>query len=121
MYECSTPRKVSEVCVWKGDKYGSINGCGKVGQVTAACLAHMGNKVVCVDINAERIERLSRGECPLYEAELPELLGQGLSEGRLRFTTDAAQGVRHGVIQFIAVGTPALDSGDADTRAVMAV
>lgn len=99
----------------------TVYGCGYVGLVTAACLAHMGNKVVCVDIDAERIERLSRGECPLYEAELPELLGQGLSEGRLRFTTDAAQGVRHGVIQFIAVGTPALDSGDADTRAVMAV
>lgn len=99
----------------------TVYGCGYVGLVTAACLAHMGNKVVCVDIDAERIAQLSRGECPLYEVELPELLAQGQREGLLRFTADAKEGVRHGVIQFIAVGTPSLDCGEADTRAVMAV
>ena len=99
----------------------TVYGCGYVGLVTAACLAHMGNKVVCVDIDAERIGQLARGECPLHEADLPELLTQGLREGQLRFTTDASEGVRHGAIQFIAVGTPALDSGEADTTAVMAV
>lgn len=99
----------------------TVYGCGYVGLVTAACLAHMGNKVVCVDIDTPRIEQLKRGECPLHEAELPELLQQGLREGSLRFTTDASEGVRHGVLHFIAVGTPSLASGEADTGAVMKV
>lgn len=99
----------------------TVYGCGYVGLVTATCLAHMGNKVVCVDVDPDRVARLTRGECPLHEAELPELLQQGLREGQLRFTTDASEGVSHGVVQFIAVGTPSLADGQADTRAVMQV
>ncbi|MCK9194975.1 MAG: UDP-glucose 6-dehydrogenase, partial [Nevskia sp.] len=84
----------------------TIFGSGYVGLVTAACFADVGNDVVCVDIDKGKIARLQQGEVPIYEPGLSELVVKNAAEGRLRFTTDAAEGVAHGQYQFIAVGTP---------------
>jgi UDPglucose 6-dehydrogenase len=90
----------------------TIFGSGYVGLVTGACLADAGNHVVCVDVDAAKIERLKRGEVPIHEPGL---------DGRLEFTTDAARGVEHGLFQLIAVGTPPGEDGSADLRYVLAV
>jgi UDPglucose 6-dehydrogenase len=92
-----------------------------VGLVTGACLAETGNHVVCVDIDARKIERLNRGEMPIYEPGLEPLVKRTAEAGRLKFTTDVAQGVAHGLFQFIAVGTPADEDGSADVRYVLEV
>ncbi|MGV2481959.1 UNVERIFIED_CONTAM: UDP-glucose 6-dehydrogenase, partial [Salmonella enterica subsp. enterica serovar Weltevreden] len=73
----------------------TIFGSGYVGLVTAACFADAGNSVLCVDIDVARVERLSRGEVPFYEPGLDQLVKSNFREGRLRFTTDAEEGVRH--------------------------
>lgn len=99
----------------------TIFGTGYVGLVTGACLAEAGNHVVCVDIDAGKIERLNRGELPIYEPGLEALVERGSAAGRLLFTTDIAQGVAHGLFQFIAVGTPADEDGSADVRYVLEV
>ncbi|MFP4649061.1 MAG: UDP-glucose dehydrogenase family protein [Halorhodospira sp.] len=99
----------------------TIFGSGYVGLVTGACFADAGNDVVCVDIDTERVEQLRRGEVPIYEPGLDDMLTFNHDEGRLRFTTDAAEGVRHGLFQFIAVGTPADEDGSADLQHVLAV
>lgn len=96
-------------------------GSGYVGLVTAACFAETGNTVVCVDIDAERVNKLNEGHCPFYEPGIEELLTRNLKAGRLRFTTDAADGVEHGLFQFIAVGTPPGEDGSADLRHVLTV
>lgn len=93
-------------------------GSGYVGLVTAACLADSGNHVVAVDNNAEKVRALSGGESPFFEPGLSDLLEGNLKAGRLRFTTDLADGVRGSEVIFIAVGTPSLEDGSADTRAV---
>jgi UDPglucose 6-dehydrogenase len=99
----------------------TIFGSGYVGLVTATCFADVGNDVLCVDIDAARVERLCRGEVPIYEPGLTELLRKNTAEGRLRFTTDAAAGVAHGLYQFIAVGTPPNEDGSADLQYVLDV
>jgi len=99
----------------------TLFGTGYVGLVTGACLAEVGNDVVCVDIDADKIRRLQQGEIPIYEPGLEELVRGNASAGRLRFTTDAAEGVAHGLFQFIAVGTPPDEDGSADLQHVLAV
>jgi UDPglucose 6-dehydrogenase len=99
----------------------TIFGSGYVGLVTGACLAEAGNHVVCVDIDAGKIERLKRGEVPIHEQGLDVLIRRNLEAERLQFTTDAAKGVEHGLFQIIAVGTPPDEDGSADLRYVLAV
>jgi UDPglucose 6-dehydrogenase len=99
----------------------TIFGSGYVGLVTGACLADAGNDVMCVDVDAAKIERLNRGEIPIHEPGLDALIRRNAEAGRLRFTTDAAAGVAHGLFQLIAVGTPPDEDGSADLRYVLAV
>jgi len=99
----------------------TIFGSGYVGLVTGACLADAGNHVVCVDVDAAKIERLKRGEVPIHEPGLDALIKRNAEAGRLEFTTDAARGVEHGLFQLIAVGTPPGEDGSADLRYVLAV
>jgi UDPglucose 6-dehydrogenase len=99
----------------------TIFGSGYVGLVTGACLAETGNHVLCVDIDANKIERLKAGEIPIYEPGLDRLVDSGREAGRLEFTTDIAAGVAHGLFQFIAVGTPPDEDGSADLSHVLAV
>jgi UDPglucose 6-dehydrogenase len=98
----------------------TIFGSGYVGLVTGACLAEAGNHVVCVDVDAGKIERLNRGEVPIHEPGLDALLHRNAAAGRIEFTTDAVRGVAHGLFQFIAVGTPPDEDGSADLRHVLA-
>jgi UDPglucose 6-dehydrogenase len=95
-----------------------VVGTGYVGLVAGACFAENGNDVICVDIDAEKIEMLKRGEVPIYEPGLEELIRRNLRDGRLQFTTDLAHGVKKSLIIFIAVGTPPKDDGAADLGAV---
>ncbi|TWG93780.1 UDPglucose 6-dehydrogenase [Mesorhizobium sp. J18] len=99
----------------------TIFGTGYVGLVHAAVMAEAGHEVVCVDIDADKIARLKHGEVPIFEPGLERLVADNLAAGRLGFTTDAAEGIRHGRIIFIAVGTPPDDDGSADLRHVLAV
>ncbi|MEM9403011.1 MAG: UDP-glucose/GDP-mannose dehydrogenase family protein [Pseudomonadota bacterium] len=99
----------------------TIFGSGYVGLVTGACMAEMGNHVVCVDIDAKKIERLNNGEVPIYEPGLDDYIERNMSAGRLEFTTDVQKGVDHGLFQFIAVGTPPDEDGSADLQYVLAV
>lgn len=99
----------------------SIYGTGYVGLVTGACLADAGHDVLCMDVDASKIARLNDGEIPIYEPGLEELVRHNAGAGRLRFGTDAAEAARHGVLQFIAVGTPSDEDGSADMRYVRAV
>jgi UDPglucose 6-dehydrogenase len=98
----------------------SVFGAGYVGLVTAACLAEMGNSVVCVDVDAARVQRLEAGEVPIHEPGLADLLARNATARRLTFTTDAGLGVQHGTIVFIAVGTPPAEDGSADLEHVLA-
>jgi UDPglucose 6-dehydrogenase len=99
----------------------AIFGTGYVGLVTGACLAEAGNRVICVDVDADKVERLNRGEVPIYEPGLDDLVARNRQSGHLRFTTDAAIGTAHGEVIFIAVGTPPDEDGSADLRYVLAV
>ena len=99
----------------------SIFGTGYVGLVTGACLAEVGNDVMCVDIDAAKIDGLGRGEVPIFEPGLAPLVKSNHAAGRLHFTTDAAQAVAHGDVIFIAVGTPPDEDGSADLQYVLAV
>ena len=99
----------------------TIFGSGYVGLVTGACMAEMGNHVVCVDIDDDKIERLNNGEIPIYEPGLEAYITRNHDAGRLEFTTDVAKGVSHGLFQFIAVGTPPDEDGSADLQHVLAV
>jgi len=99
----------------------TIFGSGYVGLVTGACFAEAGNHVLCVDVDARKVEMLKRGESPIFEPGLEELLKKNIAAGRLKFTTDAAEGVNHGLFQFIAVGTPPDEDGSADLKYVLAV
>jgi UDPglucose 6-dehydrogenase len=99
----------------------TIFGSGYVGLVTGACLAEVGNNVLCVDVDERKVEMLKRGESPIYEPGLDELLRKNLAAGRLSFTADAVEGVKHGLFQFIAVGTPPDEDGSADLKYVLAV
>ena len=99
----------------------TIFGSGYVGLVTGACLAEVGNEVICVDIDQGKIDRLNQGEVPIHEPGLDSLIQRNRSAGRLRFTTDVDEGVAHGLFQFIAVGTPPDEDGSADLQYVTAV
>ncbi len=99
----------------------TIFGSGYVGLVTGACMAEMGNHVVCVDIDADKIARLNDGDIPIYEPGLDAYIERNHKAGRLEFTTDVAKGVAHGLFQFIAVGTPPDEDGSADLKHVLAV
>ncbi len=99
----------------------AIFGTGYVGLVTGACLAEAGNDVVCVDVDVAKIERLNRGEIPIYEPGLDDLVERNRQSGTLRFTTDASMAIAHGEVIFIAVGTPPDEDGSADLRYVLAV
>lgn len=99
----------------------TVFGIGYVGLVQAAVLAEVGHEVVCVDVNAERVENLKNGIIPIYEPGLTPLVQRNYDAGRLQFTTDAAYGVKHGKVQFIAVGTPPDEDGSADLQYVLAV
>ncbi len=99
----------------------TIYGSGYVGLVTGACLAQVGNDVLCVDIDPNKIEMLKRGESPIFEPGLTDMLRSNQEAGRLNFTLDPAEGVAHGLFQFIAVGTPPDEDGSADLQHVLAV
>ena len=99
----------------------TIFGSGYVGLVTGACLAEMGNTVCCIDIDEKKINLLKDGQIPIYEPGLEQLIHSNQDAGRLIFTTDIAQGVAHGLFQFIAVGTPPDEDGSADLQYVLAV
>ena len=98
----------------------SVIGSGYVGLVTGACLADLGNSVVCLDIDKEKIDLLNSGGVPIYEPGLSELIQKNMAAGRLSFTTNVATSVAHGQIQFIAVGTPPDEDGSADLQYVLA-
>src|SRR3990167_4946693 len=99
----------------------SVFGSGYVGLVTAVCFASMGNHVICVDIDANRIARLKAGECPIFEPGLQALLQENLAEKRLHFTTEPTEVIRQSEIIFIAVGTPSSHDGSADLTDVLQV
>jgi len=99
----------------------TVFGTGYVGLVQGAVLADVGHHVVCVDVDAAKVERLKKGEIPIYEPGLEPLVKENFAAGRLEFTTDAAAGVKHGQVQFIAVGTPPDEDGSADLKYVLAV
>jgi UDPglucose 6-dehydrogenase len=98
----------------------TVIGTGYVGLVSGACLADTGNDVLCLDLDVRKIDMLKRGEIPIYEPGLEGLVTRNVQAGRLRFTTDVAESVRHGLVQFIAVGTPPDEDGSADLSHVIA-
>lgn len=99
----------------------TVFGSGYVGLVTGACLADVGHSVMCIDVDRRKIDGLNRGVIPIYEPGLEELILKNCKAGRLSFSTDAAAGVEHGYLQFIAVGTPPDEDGKADLRYVLEV
>ena len=99
----------------------TVFGIGYVGLVQGAVLAEVGHDVVCIDIDANKVERLKQGHIPIYEPGLETLVKENHAAGRLNFTTDAEAGVKHGEVQFIAVGTPPDEDGSADLKYVLAV
>ncbi|NET37339.1 MAG: UDP-glucose/GDP-mannose dehydrogenase family protein [Cyanothece sp. SIO1E1] len=98
-----------------------VIGTGYVGLVTGVCLAHIGHHVICVDNNEEKVKLMQSGQSPIFEPGLSELMQEAIKSERIEFTSDLAAGVAHGEILFIAVGTPALPTGESDTRYVEAV
>lgn len=99
----------------------SIFGCGYVGLVTGACFAEIGHEVLCTDSDETRIRKLCRGDMPIYEPGLVDVVARTVSAGRLGFTHDSAEAVHFGDTIFICVGTPALPNGDADLSALDSV
>lgn len=99
----------------------AIVGTGYVGLVTGSCFAEMGNSVTCVDIDQAKVERLQRGEVPIYEPGLEEIFERNITGGRLQFTTDLAEGVAAAEVIFLALPTPSTDDGSADLSYVLGV
>jgi len=99
----------------------TVFGSGYVGLVTGACLAESGHHVVCVDVDEEKISCLNRGDVPIHEPGLDNLIRQNREAGLLSFTTDICAAVAHGTFQFIAVGTPPDEDGSADLKYVLSV
>lgn len=99
----------------------TIFGSGYVGLVTGACLAEVGNDVLCIDIDEKKIAMLKQGKVPIYEPGLDKLIEQNTNAGRLSFSTSVEKGVAHGLFQFIAVGTPPDEDGSADLQYVLTV
>ncbi len=98
----------------------TVIGTGYVGLVTGTCLAEMGNHVLCLDLDEDKIAMLNDGRVPIHEPGLTELIRRNVASGRLHFTSDVERSVAFGVLQFIAVGTPADEDGSADLRYVAA-
>ena len=99
----------------------AVFGTGYVGLVQGSVLAEVGHDVLCVDVDAKKVEGLKAGRIPIYEPGLEDIVKKNYAEGRLNFTTDAAEAVKHGRIVFIAVGTPPDEDGSADLKYVLAV
>ena len=99
----------------------TVIGTGYVGLVSGTCLAEVGNHVMCVDVDEEKIRRLKEGQIPIYEPGLEPLVQKNVQAGRLLFTSDIAEGVDYGDILFIAVGTPPDEDGSADLKHVLGV
>jgi len=98
----------------------TVIGTGYVGLVSGACLAEVGNDVLCLDVDPEKIRILEAGGIPIHEPGLQEMVRQNVAAGRLHFSTDVERSVHHGTIQFIAVGTPPDEDGSADLQYVLA-
>lgn len=99
----------------------SVFGTGYVGLVTGACFAEVGNDVVCMDVDAEKIARLNNGEVPIFEPGLAEMIERNRRAGRIRFTTDNAEAVQHATVQIVAVGTPPQSDGSTNLSYVKQV
>jgi UDPglucose 6-dehydrogenase len=97
----------------------TVIGTGYVGLVSGTCLAEVGNDVLCLDLDAEKIRILNSGGIPIHEPGLLDMVARNRAAGRLRFTTDVAEAVQHGLLQFIAVGTPPDEDGSADLQYVV--
>ncbi|MBI5436064.1 MAG: UDP-glucose/GDP-mannose dehydrogenase family protein [Nitrosomonadales bacterium] len=98
----------------------TVIGSGYVGLVSGACLAELGNDVICLDVDPRKIDILNNGGVPIYEPGLEDVIKSNVAAGRLRFTTDVAESVAHGLVQMIAVGTPSGEDGSADLQYVVA-
>jgi len=98
----------------------TVIGTGYVGLVSGACLAEMGNHVLCLDVDPRKIQVLNEGGIPIHEPGLDKVVARNVAAGRLQFTTDVAAAVAHGTLQFIAVGTPPDEDGSADLQYVLA-
>ncbi|MDQ7990405.1 MAG: UDP-glucose/GDP-mannose dehydrogenase family protein [Candidatus Dactylopiibacterium sp.] len=98
----------------------TVVGTGYVGLVSGACLAEVGNDVLCLDVNPEKIRILKEGGIPIHEPGLDQVVARNIAAGRLHFTTDIEEAVRFGTVQFIAVGTPPDEDGSADLQYVLA-
>ena len=98
----------------------TVIGAGYVGLVSGACLAEMGNHVVCLDVDPRKIDMLNNGGIPIHEPGLDKVVQRNAASGRLQFTTDVGVAVAHGTLQFIAVGTPPDEDGSADLQYVLA-
>lgn len=98
----------------------TVIGAGYVGLVSGACLAEMGNHVVCLDVDPRKIDMLNQGGIPIHEPGLDKVVQRNAASGRLQFTTDVGVAVAHGTLQFIAVGTPPDEDGSADLQYVLA-
>ena len=99
----------------------TVVGTGYVGLVTGTCLAETGNEVVCVDIDAEKVDKMQRGIVPIYEPHLDVIFDRNINAGRLTFTTSLEEGLEHGEIIFLALPTPEDEDGSADLRYVLGV
>ncbi len=99
----------------------TIFGSGYVGLVTGACFAEVGNDVLCVDIDQQKVDSLNNGVIPIHEPGLDEIVAENIRAGRLRFTSDMREGVGFGLYQIVAVGTPPDEDGSADLRHVLSV
>jgi len=98
----------------------TVIGTGYVGLVTGACFAEVGNDVLCLDLNADKVRILNEGHLPIYEPGLLEIVSRNKAVGRLRFSTDIEASVAFGDVQVIAVGTPPGEDGGADLEYVLA-
>jgi UDPglucose 6-dehydrogenase len=99
----------------------TVFGSGYVGLVTGACLAEVGNQVICMDVDQRKIDQLKQGIIPIFEPGLEEMVKENQAAGRLHFTTDVKEAVEFGLFQFVAVGTPPDEDGSADLKYVLAV
>jgi UDPglucose 6-dehydrogenase len=98
----------------------TVIGSGYVGLVTGACLSEMGNDVLCFDVDSKKIDLLNSGGVPIHEPGLAELIHRNVAAGRIQFSTDPVAAAAHGMLQFIAVGTPPDEDGSADLQYVLA-
>ncbi len=99
----------------------TIYGAGYVGLITGACMAQVGNDVLCVDIDEKKVNRLSKGKTNIHEPGLNKIIDENIRAGRLKFTTSASEGVEHGLYLFIAVNVPSDDNGSCDIQQILNV